>query len=168
MSRIAEVLAAAIRAIIPQAKSDWAAAMIAEAAEQNDEEATNWFFGCLIGAVMARLHDAAMVCSTIFIALSVILFFEWHTDEPLIVLPVLLLVACGAGAILPKRFLMVGLVTGLAIVCAHALSGVSGLMVPRYQQHKPLPGDWLAMTLLLLPSVAAAFVGSRLARIFAH
>jgi hypothetical protein len=146
MPRIARALAAAICAIIPRAKSEWAAAMIAEAADQTEAEATVWLLGCLGGAVMARIQELALFAATIFIAVSIILFFEWHTDEPLVVLPVMLLVTCVASAIMPTRYILVGLITGWAILCAHALS----------------------MSLLVVPSLLAAYAGSRVGRLLAN
>jgi hypothetical protein len=167
MPLIARALTAAIRAIMPRARSDWAAAMIAEAAGQTETEAAVWLFGCLGGAIMARLQELALFGATICIAVSITLFFEWHTDEPLVVLPALLLVTSVAGAVMPRRFLLVGLISGWAILSAHALSTASGLMIPRYQKHAPILGDWIAMSLLVVPALLAAYAGSRVGRLFA-
>ena len=97
----------------------------------------------------------------IAVGLSVLLFFEWHTDEPLVVLPVLLLLSFAGGWIASPRFIPVGLAFGWEILVAHALSNATGLMVPQYQIAPPSAGDWMAMTLLVLPALGAAFAGSR-------
>lgn len=164
MRYMARFLAAAILVVVARRKSGWAAAMIAEAASQNDADAARWLLGCLRGIIMTRVEQDGLFCATIAIALSILLFFEWHTDEPLVVLPVLLLVSFVAGLIMPRRHLVSALIIGWAIVCAHALTTATGVMLPRYQKHAPLPGDWLAMSLLVLPSLLAAFIGSRLPR----
>ena len=108
-------------------------------------------------------HEHAATTAAIAAGLTILLFFEWHTDEPLVVLPVLLLVSFAGGWIAPRRFVVVGLALGWAILAAHALSNATGLRVPQYQKAPPSRGDWMAMTLLVLPALAAAFGGSRLA-----
>jgi hypothetical protein len=95
------------------------------------------------------------------IGLIVILFFEWHTDEPLVVLPILLLTCFVAGLAAPRHFLITGTIFGWCILAAHALSNATGLLIPRYQHGPPTGGDWAAMALLVLPSVAASFAGAR-------
>ena len=97
--------------------------------------------------------------------LCVLLFFEWHTDEPLVVLPVLLALSFAGGWIAPRRFVLSGLTFGLAILVAHALSDATGTMVPRYQKQPPTTGDWIAMSMLVLPAIGAAFAGARLSRL---
>jgi hypothetical protein len=96
--------------------------------------------------------------------LCVLLFFEWHTDEPLVVLPVLLVLSFAAGWIVPRSFVPFGLTFGWAIPAAHALSNATGMMVPRYQKEPPTTGDWIAMSMLVLPAIGAAFAGARLSR----
>ena len=107
--------------------------------------------------------NRAVLPAVIAVGLAVLLFFEWHTDEVLVVLPVLLLLSFAGGWIAPRRFVVVGLAFGWAILAAHALSNATGLMVPQYQRSSPSAGDWAAMALLVLPALAAAFGGSRLA-----
>lgn len=113
---------------------------------------------------MNRLQDnSAVVGATLAFGLAILLFFEWHTDEPLVVLPVLLLISFVAGWIAPTRAILVGLSLGAAILIAHALTTATGMMIPRYQKQPPSTGDWVAMTLLVIPAMLAAFGGSRAA-----
>ena len=100
--------------------------------------------------------------------LWILLFFEWHTDEPLVVLPVLLFIAFIGGWVAPRSFVITGVSLGCAIFVAHALSSATGMMIPRYQKVPPSTGDWIAMALLVLPSLAAAFGGSMLGRLLAR
>jgi len=109
-------------------------------------------------------NNSARAVGLIAAGLTVVLFFEWHTDEPTVVLPVLLLMSFVAGLAAPRRFVIVGLALGLGIFIAHALSTATGAMVPHYQKQPPATGDWMAMALLLFPATLAAFAGSRLAR----
>jgi hypothetical protein len=68
-----------------------------------------------------------------------------------------------AGMVAPARFLLLGVCFGWAILAAHALSTETGMMIPRYQTHAPSAGDWATMTMLVIPTLVAAFVGSRAA-----
>ena len=105
----------------------------------------------------------AALTAVIAVGLPILLFFEWHTDEVLVVLPVMLALSFAGGWITPRRFLAVGLAFGWAILAAHALSSATGLMAPSYQKQAPSAGDWTAMALLVLPALGAAFAGSRAA-----
>lgn len=110
---------------------------------------------------MTRLNNALGLAAVLAIGLVVLLFFEWHTDEPLVVLPILL-TACFAGGLLAPRFwLCAGIVLGWAILVAHALSNSTGVLIPLYQHRPATSGDYIAMTLLVLPAVASALAGSR-------
>lgn len=111
---------------------------------------------------MPAFRDAAATGATLALGLTTLLFFEWHTDEPAVVLPVLLVVAFLAGMAVPSRFLLLGLTLGWAIAVAHALSAATGAFTPFYQKQPPSTADWVAMALLAAPAVAAAFAGSRL------
>lgn len=110
-----------------------------------------------------RRENGFMFAAALAGGLIVVLFFEWHTDEPLVVLPILLLVSFATGLIAPSRFLLSGLCLGIAIPLAHALSSATGMMIPQYQQHAPSTGDWVTMAFLVIPAVASAFAGSRIA-----
>ena len=110
-------------------------------------------------------HNSAAAVAAVAIGLTVILFFEWHTDEPMVVLPILLLASFGAGWIAPKNYIIVGLCLGFSILAAHALSNETGLMVPRYQKQPPSVGDWVAMALLVIPALFASFGGSRASQV---
>ena len=113
---------------------------------------------------MERLHDNLLAqLAAVAAGCCVVLFFEWHTDEPLVVLPVLLLASFVAGWAAPQRIVLAGLTIGLCILVAHALSSATGLMIPRYQKQPPSLGDWVTMALLILPSIAFAYAGSRVA-----
>jgi hypothetical protein len=111
-------------------------------------------------------HNGAFAATLVF-GVAIVLFFEWHTDEPLVVLPVLLLACLIGGWAAPSRQVAVGVTLGASILCAHALSVATGTMAPAYQKQPPLPEDWLAMCLLVLPSMAAAWLGSRAAKLMA-
>lgn len=166
MRSIVHLLSSLVMWVMPGDRADWARAMVTEADVADDRFAIHWLFGCLRGAAMERLRDNSVIfVATLLIGLSIVLFFEWHTDEPLVVLPVLLLVSFASGWIAPTRVLAIGLCLGLAISIAHALSSATGLMIPRYQKQIPSVGDWVTMTALIIPSMLAAFGGSRLAKI---
>ena len=93
---------------------------------------------------MNGLQDnSAIVGVTLAIGIAILLFFEWRTDEPLVVLPVLLLIAFVSGWIVPTRAILVGLSLGVAILIAHALTTATGTMIPRYQKQPPSMGDWV-------------------------
>lgn len=115
---------------------------------------------------MERMQDRnVLLAATLAVGVSIVLFFEWHTDEPLVVLPVLLLVSFVSAWIVAPRFIAVGLCLGSAIIIAHAISSATGFVVPRYQKQAPALGDWIVMSLLIIPSLLAAFGGSRVGAI---
>jgi hypothetical protein len=93
--------------------------------------------------------------------IAILIFVEWHTDEPLVVLPVLLLVSFVAGLAMPRRFVLAGIALGWSILLAHALSDATALFVPRYQHQAPATADWVAMALLVLPAIALSLAGAR-------
>ena len=111
---------------------------------------------------MASSTNIAAASATLVTGIAVVLFFEWHTDEPLVVLPVLLVTCLAAGLAAPRSWLASGTLIGWAILAAHAVSNATGLWIPRYQQRPPSAGDWIAMSLLVLPAVGCAYAGSRL------
>ncbi|HEX2762301.1 MAG TPA: hypothetical protein VHM92_00455 [Allosphingosinicella sp.] len=110
---------------------------------------------------MRRIQEAPAMLAALGLSVSVLLFAEWHTDEPPVVLGVLLVVSFLSGLAVPARFLPLGVCLGFAIVVAHAFSTAARLMIPRYQTQAPSVGDRIVMTLLVVPSVVAAYVGSR-------
>jgi hypothetical protein len=95
---------------------------------------------------------------------AALLFFEWHTDEVMVVLAVLLLVAALLGLVRPGAPLATGLVIGLAIPLAHLASTMSGRFAPAYQTAAPSGADALVMAALVIPAVAAAYFGVWLRR----
>jgi len=109
---------------------------------------------------MARLLHALALA----VALALLLYVEWHTDEVTIVLGLLLLLALANGFGRPGAALVTGLVLGLAIPLAHFASQASGLWIPRYQATPPAIGDWIVMAALVLPALAAAYAGAWLKR----
>ena len=111
----------------------------------------------------ARRENGLLLAATLAVGVIITLFFEWHTDEPLVVLPVLMFVSFAAGWIVPTRFIAIGLCLGLAIPVAHALSSATGLMIPQYQKQAPSTADWVTMAFLMIPAIASAFAGSRIA-----
>jgi hypothetical protein len=115
---------------------------------------------------MRRLQDNFLPTAGLATAVAILLFFEWHTDEPLVVLPVLLLISFVAGGAAPRSFVLSGLILGFAILVAHAASSATGVMIPRYQKEPPSTSDWAVMALLVLPSLGAAFAGSSASRLF--
>jgi hypothetical protein len=112
---------------------------------------------------MANVRQSLVLAAAIATAVPSILFFEWHTDEPTVVLPVLVVVSFVAGLMVPPRFLLIGLCLGWSILVAHLLSALTGMLVPRYQTAAPSMGDWAVMTMLVVPALGAAFGGSRAA-----
>ncbi len=118
---------------------------------------------------MRRFEETGLAQFAIIGAgLSIVLFFEWHTDEPLVVLPVLLFVSFIGGWMAPRRFGLIGMTLGCAIFVAHALSTAAGVGIPRYQHQEPSMGDWITMSLLVLPALAAAFGGSKMSAVMAR
>jgi hypothetical protein len=109
---------------------------------------------------MARL----LYILALLVALALLLYVEWHTDEVTIVLGLLLLLALANGFGRPGAALATGLVLGLAIPLAHFASQASGLYLPRYQLAPPSAGDWITMAALVLPALAAAYAGAWLKR----
>lgn len=109
---------------------------------------------------MARL----LYVLALLVALMLLLYVEWHTDEVTIVLGLLLLLALANGFGRPGAALVTGLVLGLAIPLAHFASHATGLYVPRYQAVPPSAGDWATMAALVLPALAAAYAGAWLKR----
>lgn len=110
---------------------------------------------------MTPIHNRTSPAASMTIGVVVVLFFEWHTDEPLVVLPVLLIAAFATGLAAPRWFALSGAVLGWSILAAHLLSNTTGILIPRYQHQPPMAQDWIAMALLVVPAVAAAFAGSR-------
>jgi hypothetical protein len=110
---------------------------------------------------MNGIRKTSLAFAALAIGLSIILFFEWHTDEPGVVLLVLVAVSLVAGLAVPARFLLFGLCLGWAILAAHLLSTLTGMMIPRYQLQAPSVADWTVMTLLAIPALLATLAGAR-------
>jgi hypothetical protein len=94
------------------------------------------------------------------LALAILIYVEWHTDEVTLVLALLLLLAAALGFARPAAALATGLVLGLAILLAHGGSFLTGLYSPAYQGMPPSRADWLVMAALVLPALAAAYAGA--------
>lgn len=154
--------ASLVRRFMPARRADWADAINAEAESLDSGQARQWLTAALVGALMQRFRDIpAATPGTLMAAIVVVLFFEWHTDEPLVVLPVLIGAAFVAGYVVPRAWLIVGIVLGVAILIAHMFTSHSGLFIPRYQKQAPSSGDYIAMALLVLPTLTSTWVGSR-------
>lgn len=115
---------------------------------------------------MTRLDSRGGLAVILAIAIAVLIFIEWHTDEPLVVLPVLLIACLTGGVLAPRFWIASGLMLGWAILAAHAASEATGLFIPQYEHQPPARGDWIAMSLLVLPGVCSAFAGSRVWKYF--
>lgn len=94
------------------------------------------------------------------LGLAALVYAEWHTDEVIVVLALLLALSAALGFLRPTAALVTGLVLGLAILVAHAGSFLTGLYSPAYQGFPPSGTDWLAMAGLVLPALAAAYAGA--------
>jgi len=102
--------------------------------------------------------------ASLALALAVLIYVEWHTDEVTVVFALLLMLAAALGFARPPSRVTTGLVLGLAIAIAHAGSFLTGLYSPSYQGLPPSRTDWLVMVALVLPALAAAWFGARLRR----
>ena len=101
------------------------------------------------------------------LAAALLIYVEWHTDEVTVVLALLLLLAAALGFARPASALATGLALGIVILLAHAGSILTGLYSPSYQGLPPSRGDWLMMTALVLPALAAAYAGAWMRRAMA-
>ena len=94
------------------------------------------------------------------IAAAGLLYLEWHTDEVLVVLGVLLVLAAALGLARPGAALAAGIVLGAAIPLAHLASEASGRYPPAYQVAPPSAVDWAVMAFLVVPALAAAYLAA--------
>jgi hypothetical protein len=114
---------------------------------------------------MTRISPTAFLYALLLAGgVAALLFFEWHTDEVTVVLALLLLVAAALGFLRPGAAPATGIVIGLAIPLAHLASSFTGRFTPAYQSTPPSGGDALVMAALILPALAAAFLGAWLRR----
>jgi hypothetical protein len=91
---------------------------------------------------------------------AILLYVEWHTDEVMVVLALLVVLAAALGLARPGAALATGIVLGAAIPLAHLASTLSGLYPPAYQVAPPSSVDWAVMAALVLPALAAAYAGA--------
>jgi hypothetical protein len=110
--------------------------------------------------MMTRAMPTGLYLPLLLLGSAALLFLEWHTDEVTIVLALLLAIAASLGFFAPRFALPTGLVIGLAIPLAHLAGEWSGQFRPAYMRAPPATGDWLTMTALILPALAAAFAGA--------
>ncbi|MEA3045004.1 MAG: hypothetical protein QOH47_2842 [Sphingomonadales bacterium] len=94
------------------------------------------------------------------LAAAILLYAEWHTDEVMVVLALLVVLAAALGLARPAAALATGIVLGAAIPLAHLASALSGLYPPPYQVAPPSPADWAVMAFLLVPALAAAYAAA--------
>jgi hypothetical protein len=109
---------------------------------------------------MKRSMPTSLYLPLLLLGAAALLFLEWHCDEVTVVLAFLLGVAALLGFLAPRFGLLSGIVIGLAIPLAHLASEWSGHLRPAYMTAPPARGDWLMMTALILPALAAAFAGA--------
>jgi hypothetical protein len=107
------------------------------------------------GDMSKALHLALLA-----FAAAALLYVEWHTDEVMVVLALLLALAAALGRARPGAALATGIVLGAAIPLAHLASEASGRYPPGYQAAPPSPVDWAVMALLVVPALAAAYAGA--------
>lgn len=88
-------------------------------------------------------------------------YVEWHTDEPTVVLAVLIVLAAMLGAAKPRLAVLGGGVVGFSVLAAHGLTEAIGEFRPRYMHEAPRPGDWAAMAIVGGVITAVAWISSR-------
>lgn len=91
---------------------------------------------------------------------ALILYVEWHTDEVMVTLAVLLLVAIGLGAARPRAAIYSGIAIGLVLSLAYLVVTLSGRFQPLYQVAPPSLTDVAILSALVLPAIAAAMIGA--------
>jgi hypothetical protein len=148
--------------IAPRAKKEWVYAIICE---QRAVEQTSfrWAIGAFLTAVIWAAADSqSALIPLIAIAVSAILYLDWHTCNSSAVIAV----TCGASFMLsywrPRAALGIGASLGLCLFAGHLGSDLTGWYRPFYQW-KPLGlMDWLIIILAVAPvSFACAVIGGR-------
>jgi hypothetical protein len=162
LHRAAGVLMRAAAHALPPHAAHWGRAMEAEFSRlESGPAAIAWAAGCGKVALMARITPMLLVYALLLaLAAAALLYFEWHTDEVTVVLALLLAVAAVLGFLRPGAALATGLVVGLAIPLAHLASTMTGRFIPVYQSTPPSGTDALVMAALVIPGLAAAFLGA--------
>ena len=89
--------------------------------------------------------------------------YEWIKDEGLITLGLLAGLGLILGLLRPARALLSGALLGLVVSEVLAFELVSGLR-PAYELHPATLGHCLHWTLLVVPTLLAALLGSGVAR----
>jgi hypothetical protein len=147
---------------LPGGAADWGRAMKAEFARiDNGPAALVWAAGCGKVALMSRITPMLLLYAALLaLGAAAVLYFEWHTDEVTVVLALLLLIAAGLGFLRPGAALATGIVIGAAVPLAHFASMMTGRFTPVYQSTPPSGTDAIVMVALLIPALAAAFLGA--------
>jgi hypothetical protein len=104
--------------------------------------------------------NKSLYVALLALAAAILLYAEWHTDEVMVVLALLLVLAAALGLARPGAALATGMVLGAAIPLAHLASEVSGRYPPGYQVAPPSPVDWAVMAFLVVPALLAAYAGA--------
>lgn len=148
--------------LLPSDAEEWGRAMEAEFARlETGPAALAWAAGCTRATLMTRITPMLLLYALLLLlGAAAILYFEWHTDEVTVVLALLLLVAAGLGFLRPGAALATGIVIGAAVPLAHLASTMTGRFIPVYQSTPPSGTDAIVMAALLIPALAAAFLGA--------
>lgn len=147
------------------ARAEWAAAMLSEAEHVGDDlDAARWALGSAGAITMAKLKNAGLYPLLVLAGLVFILFFEWHTDEDLVTLAMLLTIAGVLGLARPNRFIVSGVLLGLSLSFAHALTLLFPGLRPGYEAAPLSAGVTASLAVLIVPSLIAAAIGARVAR----
>jgi hypothetical protein len=150
-----------LRKMSPRRGSEWAQAMEAEAEVCGSErERLSWALGCLIASFrMSGRGDQIVYPLGLSLGLALMVGYEWHADESVVTLGVLLAITFGLGLLEPRRFLLSGGLIGLAVAGVLAFEVLSGLH-PSYETSKQTFRHSLHWTMLAAPGLLAAGLGS--------
>lgn len=113
---------------------------------------------------MKRLRALLLHGLLVLLGGALVLVVEWHTDEVMVTLAVLLLVAAGLGAARPGAAVYSGIAIGLVLSLAYLVVTLSGRFQPLYQVAPPSLIDVAILSALVLPAIAAALTGAWLRR----
>ena len=165
-SRLSEILMGHAARRLRRDRSDWAEAMMSEAAHMGSEdERLRWSSGCACASYKTpEAVEAITYPALLILGVALLSAYQWAADESLGTVAVICMIGVVLGVLQPRRSLISGAAIGVVVAAVNGFETLTGLR-PTYEIHLHSFLHDAKWTVFVAPAIVACIVGRHLGEV---